>query len=32
MNTFGGVAPATACTDGQKTSDPYHANYIFWGN
>ncbi|WP_285681707.1 DUF3455 domain-containing protein [Actinoplanes sp. NBRC 103695] len=32
MNTFGGVAPATACTDGQKVSVPYNANYIFWGN
>ena len=32
MNTFGGVAPATACTDGQKASVPYNANYIFWGN
>jgi hypothetical protein len=32
MNTFGGVAPATACTDGEKTSVPYNANYIFWGN
>ncbi len=32
MNTFGGVAPSTACTDGQKTSVPYNANYIFWGN
>ena len=32
MNTFGGTAPATACTDGQKTSVPYNANYIFWGN
>jgi uncharacterized protein DUF3455 len=32
MNTFGGVAPATACTDGDKTSVPYNANYIFWGN
>ncbi|EXG82244.1 Protein of unknown function (DUF3455) [Cryptosporangium arvum DSM 44712] len=32
MNTFGGVAPTTACTDGQKISVPYNANYIFWGN
>ncbi|MFG1926437.1 DUF3455 domain-containing protein [Cryptosporangium sp. NPDC048952] len=32
MNTFGGVAPTTACTDGQKASVPYNANYIFWGN
>ncbi|MCA2215734.1 DUF3455 domain-containing protein [Jidongwangia harbinensis] len=32
MNTFGGVAPATACTDGAKASVPYNANYIFWGN
>ncbi|GAA3958681.1 DUF3455 domain-containing protein [Actinoplanes auranticolor] len=32
MNTFGGVAPATPCTDGQKTSVPYNANYILWGN
>lgn len=32
MNTFGGVAPSTACTDGQKTSVAYNANYIFWGN
>jgi hypothetical protein len=32
MNTFGGVAPATACTDGAKTSVPYNANYILWGN
>ncbi|WP_305783645.1 DUF3455 domain-containing protein [Symbioplanes lichenis] len=32
MNTFGGVAPATACTDGEKTSVKYNANYIFWGN
>ena len=32
MNTFGGVAPSTACTDGEKASVPYNANYIFWGN
>lgn len=32
MNTFGGVAPSTPCTDGQKTSVAYNANYIFWGN
>ncbi|GAB7037102.1 DUF3455 domain-containing protein [Catenuloplanes sp. NPDC020197] len=32
MNTFGGVAPSAACTDGQKSSVPYNANYIFWGN
>jgi hypothetical protein len=32
MNTFGGVAPKTPCTDGQKASVPYNANYIFWGN
>jgi hypothetical protein len=32
MNTFGGVAPSTSCTDGQKVSVRYNANYIFWGN
>ncbi|WP_041832238.1 DUF3455 domain-containing protein [Actinoplanes sp. N902-109] len=32
MNTYGGTAPATACTDGEKVSVPYNANYIFWGN
>ena len=32
MNTSGGVAPATACTDGEKASVPYKANYLFWGN
>jgi hypothetical protein len=32
MNTFGGAAPATPCTDGEKASVPYNANYIFWGN
>nr|WP_275980143.1 DUF3455 domain-containing protein [Couchioplanes caeruleus] len=32
MNTWGGVAPATACTDGEKVSVPYKANYLFWGN
>jgi hypothetical protein len=32
MNTFGGAAPTGSCTDGQKASVPYNANYIFWGN
>jgi hypothetical protein len=32
MNTFGGVAPATPCTDGEKASVSYKANYLFWGN
>jgi hypothetical protein len=32
MNTWGGVAPATPCTDGEKVSVPYKANYLFWGN
>jgi hypothetical protein len=32
MNTFGGVAPSTPCTDGQKVAVPYNANYIIWGN
>ncbi|BCJ54190.1 hypothetical protein Asp14428_56650 [Actinoplanes sp. NBRC 14428] len=32
MNTFGGLPPATPCTDGEKASVPYNANYIFWGN
>ena len=29
MNTFGGVAPATPFTDGEKTSVKYNANYLF---
>jgi hypothetical protein len=32
MNNFGGPAPTTLCTDGQKASVPYNANDIFWGN
>ncbi|WP_067499676.1 DUF3455 domain-containing protein [Actinoplanes sp. TFC3] len=32
LNTYGGVAPATGCTDGEKASVPYKANYVFWGN
>jgi hypothetical protein len=32
LNTSGGAAPATACTDGAKTSVPYHATYVFWAN
>lgn len=32
MNTYGGVAPSTPCTDGEKASVRYNANYIFWGN
>ena len=30
LNTLGGAAPAGACTDGQKTSVAYHADYVFW--
>ena len=30
LNTSGGAAPTTACTDGQKVSVPYHANYVLW--
>ena len=32
LATSGGAAPATACTDGAKTSVPYHASYVFWAN
>ncbi|MEV4704332.1 DUF3455 domain-containing protein [Actinoplanes sp. NPDC049316] len=32
MNTSGGVAPATACADGEKVSVPHQADYLFWGN
>lgn len=32
LNTSGGAAPTTACTDGQKVSVPYKANYVFWAN
>jgi Protein of unknown function (DUF3455) len=32
MNTYGGVAPARSCTDGEKAGVPYKANYLFWGN
>ena len=32
LNTSGGAAPTTACTDGAKVSVPYHASYTFWAN
>jgi hypothetical protein len=32
LNTSGGTAPTTACTDGEKVSVPYRANYVFWAN
>ena len=32
LNTSGGTAPATACTDGEKVSVPYKATYVFWAN
>jgi hypothetical protein len=31
LNTSGGAAPTTACTDGEKTSVKYGATYVFWG-
>jgi uncharacterized protein DUF3455 len=31
LNTSGGAAPTTACTDGEKTSVKYRATYVFWG-
>ncbi|GAB1689556.1 DUF3455 domain-containing protein [Krasilnikovia sp. M28-CT-15] len=30
LRTSGGVAPAGACTDGEKVSVPYSATYVFW--
>jgi hypothetical protein len=32
LNTSGGAAPTTACTDGAKTSVPYHATYVLWAS
>lgn len=31
LNTSGGVAPTTACTDGATTAVRYGATYVFWG-
>jgi len=32
LNTSGGAAPTTACTDGDTTAVPYTADYVFWAN
>lgn len=32
LNTSGGTAPTTACTDGEKVAVPYRATYVFWAN
>lgn len=31
VNTSGGVAPTTACTDGETVAVRYGATYVFWG-
>jgi hypothetical protein len=30
LNTSGGAAPTTACTDGETVAVPYKANYVLW--
>jgi hypothetical protein len=30
LNTVGGVAPAGACTPGDRAAVPYAADYAFW--
>jgi uncharacterized protein DUF3455 len=32
LNTSGGAAPTTACTDGETVAVPYKANYVLWAN
>jgi len=32
LNTSGGAAPTTACTDGETVAVPYKANYVLWAS